>query len=101
MLIILIFGALEFIVDVQFVTEVLAEWNLWGEWQNAYGKIREPMKIFYHHLKMNSAVKKIQNYGNKWIQHVWHMDKLPHLIIIYHPCGKRNQGHPPRRLPDC
>ena len=50
--------------------------------------------------KMNSAVKKIQNYGNKWTQHVWQMDRLPHLIIKYHPCGKRNQGHPLRRLPD-
>ena len=29
--------------------------------QNACGEIREPMKIFYQHLKMNSAVKKIQN----------------------------------------
>ena len=33
--------------------------------------------------KMNSAVKKIQNYGNKWTQHVWQMDRLPHLIIKY------------------
>ena len=63
--------------------------------QNACGKIREPMKIFYQHLKMNSAVKKIQNYGNKWLQHVWQMDRLPHWIIKYQSCGNRNQGHPP------
>ena len=69
--------------------------------QNACGKIREPMKIYYQHLKMKSAVKKIQNYGDKWIQHVWQMDRLQHLIIKYQPCGKRNQGHPLRRLPDC
>ena len=50
--------------------------------QNACGKIREPMKIFYQHLKMNSAVNKIQNDGNKWIQHVWQMDRLPHLFIM-------------------
>ena len=65
------------------------------------GKIREPMKVFHQHLKINSAVKKIQNDGNKWIQHVCQMDRLPHLIIKYHPYGKRNQGHPLRKLPDC
>jgi len=28
-------------------------------------------------------------------------DRLPHLITKYHPCGKRSQGWPFRRLVDC
>ena len=52
------------------------------------------MKMFYQHLKIISAVKKIQNYGNKWIQHVWQMDRLPHLIIKYHPCGNETKDIP-------
>jgi len=28
-------------------------------------------------------------------------DKLPHLIIKFQPCGKRNQGWPIKRLLDC
>jgi len=53
--------------------------------------------------KINSAVKKIQNYINKWIQHVWRMEtgRLPHLIRKYQPCGKRSQGRPLKRLLDC
>ena len=51
-------------------------------------------------LKANPVVKKIQNYGNKWIQHVGRMDgnRLPHLIVKYRPCGKQSQGRPLKRL---
>ena len=33
-------------------------------------------------LEINSVVKKIQNYRNKWIQHVWQMDgdRLTYLL---------------------
>ena len=40
-------------------------------------------------LKMNSVLKKIQNYRNKWV-HVQQMDK-PCLIMKYQSCGKRNR----------
>jgi len=41
------------------------------------------MKIFYENLKISPAVKKIQNYKNKWIQYILQMDRngLPHLIF--------------------
>jgi hypothetical protein len=36
-------------------------------------------------LKINPVVMKIQNYRNKWVHHVWRMDRhtLPHLIMNY------------------
>ena len=51
-------------------------------------------------LKTNPVVKKIKNYGNKWIQHVQRMDRdrPPHLIVKYQPCGKRSQGQPLKTL---
>jgi len=54
-------------------------------------------------LKINPVVKKIKNYRNTWIQHVWRMDRyrLPHLIMKYPPCGKRCQGWPLKRLLGC
>jgi tRNA/tmRNA/rRNA uracil-C5-methylase (TrmA/RlmC/RlmD family) len=41
-------------------------------------------------LKINPVEKKLQNYRNKWILHVWQMDRdrLIHLIMKYQPCGK-------------
>jgi hypothetical protein len=43
-------------------------------------------------LKINSVVKKIQNYRNAWVD-VWRMDRdrLPQLIMKYQPCRKRSQ----------
>ena len=40
-------------------------------------------------LKINSVVKKIQNYRNTWVD-VWRMDRdrLPQSIMKYQPCGK-------------
>jgi len=52
-------------------------------------------------LKINPVVKKIQNYGSKWTQRTWRMDRRPHLIMKYEPCGKRSQGQPIKRLLDC
>jgi len=36
-------------------------------------------------IKINPVVKKIRNYRNKLVQHVWRMDRdrLPHLIMKY------------------
>ena len=44
--------------------------------------------------KFSPVVKKIQNYGNKWIKHIRQMDRdrLPYLIMKYQPFGKRRQG---------
>jgi len=41
-------------------------------------------------LKINPVVIKIQNYINKWMQHVWcrDTDRLPHLIMKYQSCRK-------------
>jgi hypothetical protein len=44
-------------------------------------------------VKINLVIKKIQNYGNKWIHHFRLMDgdSLPHLVMKYQPYGRRNQ----------
>jgi len=41
-------------------------------------------------LKINPVVMKIKFYRNKWIQHVWRMDRdtQPQLIMKYKPRGK-------------
>jgi hypothetical protein len=45
-------------------------------------------------LKMQPVMEKINNYKNKWIQHVRRMDRarLPHAILKYQPAGRRGQG---------
>jgi hypothetical protein len=45
-------------------------------------------------FKINTVVKKIQNYRNKCVQHVRRMDRdrLPHLIIT--PCGNEAKDDP-------
>jgi hypothetical protein len=52
--------------------------------------------------KINPVLMKIKNYRNKWVQHVWWMerDRLPCLIMKYQPCGKRSQGWQLKRLLD-
>jgi len=54
-------------------------------------------------IKINSVLKKIQNYRNKWIKHVRRMDRdrLPHLIMKCQPCGKRRQEWSIKRLLGC
>jgi len=41
------------------------------------------MKTFLSEIKISTVVKKIQNDRNKLVQHVWQMDRLPHLIMKY------------------
>jgi uncharacterized coiled-coil DUF342 family protein len=45
-------------------------------------------------VKINPVVRKIQNYGNKWIQYFRLIDKdrLLHLVMKYQPYGRRSQG---------
>jgi hypothetical protein len=47
------------------------EMKLWGEWPSRQGMTTKPMMIFFSELKINPVVKKIQNYRNKRVQHVW------------------------------
>lgn len=52
-------------------------------------------------IKINPVVKKIENYRNNWVKHIWRMDKLLQLITKYQPCGKQNEGQPLKRLLKC
>jgi hypothetical protein len=53
-------------------------------------------------LQIQPVMEKINNYKNKWIQHVRRMDRarLPHAILKYQPAGRRDQGRPLKRLLD-
>jgi hypothetical protein len=53
-------------------------------------------------LKIQPVMEKINNYKNKWIQHVRRMDRarLPRGILKYQPAGRRDQGRPLKRLLD-
>jgi hypothetical protein len=53
-------------------------------------------------LKMQPVMEKINNYKNKWIQHVRRMDMagLPHAVLKYQPSGRRDQGRPLKRILD-
>jgi hypothetical protein len=52
-------------------------------------------------IKINTVVKKIQNYRNNCVRHIQRMDKLLHLIMKYQPSGKQNEGQPLKRLLKC
>jgi hypothetical protein len=47
-------------------------------------------------------MEKINNYKNKWIQHVRRMDRagLPRAILKYQPAGRRGHERPLKRLLD-
>jgi hypothetical protein len=47
-------------------------------------------------LKTNPVLEKINNYKEKWIQHVHRMERsiLPCAILNYQSSGKRNHGRP-------
>jgi hypothetical protein len=53
-------------------------------------------------LKIQQVLEKINNYKNKWIQHVRRMDRvrLPHAVLKYQPAGRRDQGRPLKELLD-
>jgi hypothetical protein len=53
-------------------------------------------------LKIQQVMEKINNYKNKWIQHVRRMDRarLPRGILKYQPAGRRGQGRPLKELLD-
>jgi hypothetical protein len=53
-------------------------------------------------LKIQQVTEKINNYKNKWIQHVRRMDRagLPHVILKFQTAGRIDQGRPLKRLLD-
>jgi hypothetical protein len=53
-------------------------------------------------LKTNPVLENINNYKEKWIQHVHRVDRsrLPRAILNYQPSGERNRGSPLKRLLD-
>jgi hypothetical protein len=53
-------------------------------------------------LKTNLVLEKINDYKEKWIQHVRRMERsrLARAILNYQPSGKINQGRPLKRLLD-
>lgn len=53
-------------------------------------------------LEVEPVLDKIHHYRNKWRLHVERMprERLPKLILKYHPTGKRSQGRPVRRILD-
>ena len=83
---------MEFIVNVQFVTEVFSRKEIYEENGKMHVARLENWWRYFWALK-NSAVKKIQNYGNKWIQHFWQMDRLPHLNIFCHNINPNSRVH--------
>jgi hypothetical protein len=56
----------------------------------------------YRYKMDNPVLEKINNYKEKWIQHVHRMDRsrFPRAILNYQPSGKTNQGRPLKRLFD-
>jgi hypothetical protein len=53
-------------------------------------------------LKTNPVLEKINNYKEKWIQHVHRIERsrLPRAIVNYRPSRKINLGRPLKRLLD-
>jgi len=49
-----------------------------------------------------NIVKKIQQYQEKWLQHVQRMDtnRIPKQALQYKPKGRRNIGRPSKRWRD-
>ena len=51
---------------------------------------------------VQNIVKEIEQYQQKWLQHVQRMDKnrLPRQALYYRPNGQRNIGRPRKRWAD-
>jgi len=51
---------------------------------------------------VQNIVKEIEQYQQKWLQHVQRMDKnrLPRQALYYRPNGQRNIGRPRKRWVD-
>jgi hypothetical protein len=55
------------------------KWNLWeGQYTWQDNKTNQYILL---EVKINQVVKKIKNYGNKWIQHFWRMNRLTAALI--------------------
>jgi hypothetical protein len=53
-------------------------------------------------LKITPILDKLQEYKRNWIQHVNRMprNRLPRVMKLYSPNGRKNHGRPLRRLLD-
>jgi hypothetical protein len=53
-------------------------------------------------LKVQSIAEEMQKYQKNWKEHVERMqdDRLPKLVLKYHPVGKRSRGRPKNRRKD-
>jgi hypothetical protein len=53
-------------------------------------------------LKITPVLDKLLEYKRKWIQHVNRMlhNRLPRVMKLYSPAGRRNHGRPLNRLLD-
>jgi hypothetical protein len=53
-------------------------------------------------LKITPILDKLLEYKRKWIQHVNRMpcNRLPRVMKLYSPTGRRNHGRPLKRLLD-
>jgi len=53
-------------------------------------------------LKITPVLEKLLEYKRNWIQHVIRMpcNRLPRIMKLYSPTGRRNHGRPLKRLLD-
>ena len=60
------------------------------------------MFLFWKQWKVEEIIDDIQNYQQKWNQHVFRMpeNRLPRKSLQYQPQGKRDLGRPYRRWKD-
>jgi hypothetical protein len=65
--------------------------------------VRPQEESRYYKGTQNTTRFRKMNYKNKWIQHVCRMDRslLPNAVMKYKSEGKKNPGHPLKRLLDC
>jgi hypothetical protein len=65
-------------------------------------KIKKKIQVLGKKTGAQNIVKKIEQYQQKWLQHVQRMDKIkiPRQALHYRPNGQRNIGRPRKRWAD-
>ncbi|KAJ4439354.1 hypothetical protein ANN_07476 [Periplaneta americana] len=50
-------------------------------------------------LQLEPVINHVKHYQNNWINHLHrkHRDRIPKVMLYYHPNGKRSLGHPKKR----
>jgi len=69
------------------------------EQQDALGQITKQIHTFAKELKRTPILDKLLEYKRNWIQHVNRMprNRLPSVMKLYSPTGRRNHGRPFKR----